>query len=94
MFVRAVRFTGVTQEQMNGLKARIEASGGPPEGVTTTGLEVCFDSSQGTAMVLQRFATAADMLEAAKIFDAMDAGDTPGTRVSVDACEVVLDITP
>lgn len=94
MFVRAVRFTGVTQQQMDALKARIEASGGPPEGVTTTGLEVCFDSSQGTAVVLQRFATESDMQQAAKIFDAMDAGETPGTRASVDSCEVVLDIAP
>lgn len=94
MFVRAVRFTGVTQEQMDALKARVEASGGPPEGVTTTGLEIGFDSSQGTAVVLQRFATAADMQQAAKVFDAMDAGETPGTRASVDTCEVVLDLTP
>jgi hypothetical protein len=94
MFVRAVRFTGVTQERIDALRARIEESGGPPPGVETTGLEVAFDSSQGTAVVLQRFETAADMLEAAKVFEAMDAGETPGTRASVDSCEVVLDLTP
>ncbi len=94
MFVRAVRFTGVTQERIDALKARIEQSGGPPEGVTTTGLEVAFDSAQGSAIVIQRFETAADMQEAAKIFEAMDAGETPGARASVDSCEVVLELTP
>ena len=28
------------------------------------------------------------------VFEAMDASETPGTRGSVDACEVKLDITP
>jgi hypothetical protein len=32
------------------------------------------------------------MEEASKIFDAMDAGETPGNRVSVDACEMKLDL--
>jgi hypothetical protein len=92
MFVRAVRFTGVTQQQIDALRERIEQSGGPPEGVTTTGIEIGFDSTQGTAIVLQRFETAADMETAARIFGAMDAGETPGTRVSVDSCEVVLEL--
>jgi len=92
MFVRAVRFTGVTQERIDALKERIAESGGPPEGVNTTGLEVGFDSAQGTAIVLQRFETAADMQEAARILGAMDAGETPGTRAAVDSCEVVLEL--
>lgn len=32
------------------------------------------------------------MQESAKIFDAIDTGETPGTRVSVDACEQKLDL--
>jgi len=94
MNVRVVRFTGVTQEKMDTLKARIESSGGPPEGVRTTGLTVAFDAAQGTAIVVQGFANAADMEDSAKVFEAMDPSDTPGTRVSVDSCEVVLDVTP
>jgi hypothetical protein len=39
---------------------------------------------------LQRYATAAAMQEASKIFDAMDTSETPGNRVSVDACEMQL----
>jgi hypothetical protein len=43
--------------------------------------------------VLQHFETAEDMAAAARIFDAMDASETPGRRASVDACEMKLDMT-
>lgn len=92
MHVRVVRFTDVNAEHMESLLTRIKEAGGPPPGVETTGITVLFDESQGTAVVLQRYATAAAMEEAAKIFDAMDAGETPGNRVSVDACEMKLDL--
>ena len=55
-------------------------------------MKVLFDEGQGTAVVLQEFSTAEDMQAAAKVFEAMDASETPGTRVSVDACEQVLDL--
>jgi hypothetical protein len=90
MHVRVVRFADVSAERMESLLARVKEAGGPPPGVESTGLTVLFDESQGTAVVLQRFATAAAMEQAAKIFDAMDTDETPGTRVSVDACEVRL----
>ncbi len=92
MFIRVVRFTGVTPERMDALDARIEAAGGPPEGVNSSGISVLFDAAQGTAVVLQRFDTAADMEAGARVFAAMDAGETPGTRASVDACEVKLEL--
>jgi hypothetical protein len=92
MYIRVVRFANVNAEHMESLLERVKEAGGPPPGVETTGLTVLFDESQGTAVVLQRYASAAAMEAAAKIFDAMDAGETPGTRVSVDACEVKLDL--
>ncbi len=92
MNIRVVRFTGVTHERIEALKARIESAGGPPEGVNTTGITVAFDQSQGTAVVVQAFPTAADMEAGAKVLAAMDPGETPGTRESVDSCEVVLDL--
>jgi hypothetical protein len=90
MYVRTVRFTDVSAERMESLLARVKEAGGPPPGVEATGLTVLFDELQGTAVVLQRFATAAAMETAAKIFEAMDASETPGTRTSIDACEVML----
>lgn len=92
MHVRVVRSTDVSSEQMESMLTRIKEAGGPPPGVESTGITVLFDESQGTAVVLQRYANAAAMEEAAKIFDAMDAGETPGNRVSVDACEMKLDL--
>jgi hypothetical protein len=92
MYVRAVRFTGVTAERMQQLQERVNAAGGPPPGVASTALRVLFDESQGTAVVLQDFATAADMEAGGKVFAAMDPAETPGTRASVDECEVKLDL--
>jgi hypothetical protein len=92
MFVRTVRFTDVNAERMEALLARIKESEGPPPGVPATGLKVLFDAAQGTAVVLQEFATAEDMSAGDKAFGAMDASDTPGTRTSVDMCELKLDL--
>ena len=92
MYVRVVRFTDVKPDKMAELKARIEESGGPPPGVNTTGLQVLLDQSAGTAVVLQHFPTAQDMEAGAKVFEAMDASETPGTRASIDMCEVAIDL--
>lgn len=91
MHVRVVRFTDVTPERVEQIVAAINEAGGPSPGVPTTGLQLLFDEAQGTAVVLQMFDTAEDMTEAAKAFSAMDPSDTPGTRVSVDMCELTLD---
>jgi hypothetical protein len=92
VYVRVVRFTDVSAERMAGLHARIEESDGPPPGVATTGLKVLYDEAQGTAIVLQYFATAQDMDAGAQAFSAMDAAETPGTRASVDMCEIKLEL--
>ncbi len=88
MFVRVVRFEDVSAERMDGMESRIDESDGPPPGVNATELKVLFDSTQGTAVVLQFFATAEDMAAAEAVFDGMDSSDTPGTRTSVDRCAV------
>jgi len=91
VYVRVVRFTDVTAERMDQLAGRIEEAGGPPPGVPAKGLQVLFDESQGTAVVLQLFDTEEDMREGARVFSAMDPSDTPGTRASVDTCEMKID---
>jgi hypothetical protein len=93
MYVRTVRFTDVSAERMRELLARIEESDGPPPGVPATSLKVLFDEAQGTAVVLQHFESAEDMEAGDKAFSAMDPSGTPGTRVSVDMCEVKLERT-
>ena len=92
MYVRVVRFTDVTSERMDALIAEIEQAEGPPPGIPTTGLQVLVDAEQGTAVVLQLFDTADDMRVGEQGFSAMDPAETPGTRVSVDRCELRLEL--
>lgn len=92
MYVRVVRFTDVDRERMEGLLARVEESDGPPPGVPSTGVKMLYDEAQGTAVVLQYYATAEDMETGARAFSAMDPSETPGTRASVDACELKLEL--
>jgi hypothetical protein len=91
VYVRVVRFADVTAEGVEGVLTRIEESGGPPPGVPAKGLQLLFDEAQGTAVVLQFFDTAGDMRTGAEVFSAMDPAETPGTRVSVDMCELELE---
>ena len=51
-----------------------------------------FDEEQGTAVVLQLFETEEDMQAGDRAFGAMDAAETPGTRVSVDMGELKVDV--
>jgi hypothetical protein len=91
VYVRVVRFNGVNAERLDELLARIKESGGPPEGVPTTGLRVLHDQDQGTAVVEQYFETAEDMEVGGQAFSAMDSSETPGSRTSVDMCELKLE---
>lgn len=93
MHIRVVRFTDVTPERFDEMKASIEGSEGPPEGVPATGIQVLVDRDQGTAVVLQFFETAENMSAGEAVLDAMDPSDTPGTRASVDRCEVIVDLS-
>ncbi len=90
MYARVVRFTGVSAETVDRVKAEVEG-GGPPPGVRATGMKMFYDADQSTGLFVAFFATADDMRDADRVFEAMDAGDTPGTRASVDRCEVVIE---
>ena len=91
MYARVVRFSGVDLGVIDKIRGDIEASDGPPEGVKATGMKMLFDSEQGTSLFMTFFETEEDMLEADKVFEGMDRGDTPGERVSVDRCEIVIE---
>ena len=88
MHVRVVRFTDVSPQRIQELLGQIDEAGGPPPGVPVKGLQILVDESQGTAVVLQLFDSAEDMETGAEAFAAMDPSETPGTRVSVDMCEL------
>ena len=91
MYARAVRFTGVTEETIADVRARVEESDGPPPGVKATGMKMLYDAEQGSALFIAFVGNEEDMRDADRIFEAMDPGDTPGSRASVDRCEVVIE---
>jgi hypothetical protein len=91
MFARIVRFTDVTPDGIAGVVSRVEESDGPPEGVDSTGMQLIYDESQSTAVFVGLFETEEKMVEGGKVLDAMDTGDTPGTRASVDMGEVKIE---
>jgi hypothetical protein len=59
--------------------------------VPSTAIQLLFDEDQGTALVLQSYDTVEDLKTGERVLDAMDSSETPGTRVSVDRCEVKVD---
>jgi hypothetical protein len=91
MHARVVRFTGVSPERIEEIKARVEEQDGPPPGVNATGMKLLYDADQSTAIFVGFFANEQDMRDADAVFQQMDAGDTPGTRASIDQTEVVLE---
>jgi len=91
MHARAVRFTGVSDETIANVRAQVEQSDGPPPGVNANAMKMLYDADQGSALFVAFFADEEDMRVADRVFDEMDPGETPGTRVSVDRCEVVIE---
>ena len=91
MHARVVRFTDVTPERIEEIIARIEEEGGPPEGVEASGMKLFFDKDQGTAIFAGFFESDEKLRAANEVFEQMDASDTPGTRASIDLCEVKIE---
>ena len=78
----------MSAERIQEIVARIDEDGGPPDGVDPTGFELFYDEEQGTAIFVGYFATEQKMRDANAVFAAMDPSETPGTRASVDQCEI------
>ncbi len=91
MHARVVRFTDVSPDRIAEIVARIEEQDGPPPGVDASGMKLLVDESQGSAIFVGFFETEEKMREASAVFDQMDSSDTPGTRASVDLCEVKIE---
>jgi hypothetical protein len=91
MHARVVRFTDVSPERIAQLVSRIEETDGPPPGVESTGMKLLYDESQGTAVFVGFFEDEQKLRDADAVFEQMDAGDTPGSRASIDMCEVKIE---
>jgi hypothetical protein len=92
MYARVVRFTEVSAERISEI-AQLEESEGPPPGVDSTGFELFVDEAQGTAIFVGYFETEQKMRDASAVFEQMDPSETPGTRASVDLCDVKVQRT-
>ena len=92
MHVRVVRFTDVDPERVEQLLKRVNESG-PPPGVPVKSVTIAVDAQQRTAVVSQYFDSAQDMEAGGRAFGEMDASETPGTRASVDECEIKAELS-
>ena len=92
-YARVVRFTDVSPDRIEQLIQQVEESGGPPPGVDSTGMQLLYDESQGTAIFVGYFETEEKLREADAVFGQMDASDTPGNRASVDQAEIKIQRT-
>jgi hypothetical protein len=89
MYARVVRFTDVDPDHFAGLEDEE-----PPVDIPATEVQFLHDADQRTAVVIQLFETADDMAAGEAALDAMDPADTPGTRASVDRCEIKATLAP
>jgi hypothetical protein len=93
MYARVVRFTDVDSDHLAGRLAEVEAREEPPVDIPAKGVQILHDADQRTAVVIQLFETAEDMAAAEAPLDDMDPADTPGTRASVDRCEIKAELS-
>ena len=91
-YVRVVRFTDVDPEHIANRLKDIEGRDGPPEGVVATRVQFLHDEDQATVVVLQHFDSAENMAKSEAALDGMDPSDTPGTRASIDRCELKMEL--
>jgi hypothetical protein len=94
MYARVVRFTDVDPDHLAERLAEAEGSEGPPVDIPAKGVQILHDPDQRTSVVIQLFETADDMATAEAALEAMDPSDTPGTRASIDRCEIKADLGP
>ncbi len=91
MYARVVRFTDVDADHIANRLEQMKDRDGPPEGVPAKGIQFLHDEEQRTAVVVQLFESLEDMKTGEEVLGAMDPADTPGTRASVDRCEIKME---
>lgn len=86
---RVVTFDGVTKERMAELEREM-GSGQPPEGVPVTEVIVLHDAGAEKSVVILFFDNESDYEQGDAALSAMPAGDTPGSRTSVERYDVAF----
>jgi hypothetical protein len=91
MYARVVRFTDVDPDHLAERVSAGDDRGGPPVDIPAKKVQILHDEDQRTAVVIQLFDSADDMAAAEGPLDSMDPSETPGTRASIDRCEIKIE---
>jgi hypothetical protein len=88
-YARVVAFEGVDKSRMDELREQISQDERPAD-IPATEIVVLHDADRERALVVLFFETEDDYRQGDATLNAMDPGDTPGRRASVDKYEVAL----
>ena len=88
-YARVVSFDGVDKSRMDELAQGIR-EGERPEGIPATEILLLHNTDDGKALAIVFFETEDDYRQGDATLNAMDAGDTPGRRTSVERYEVAV----
>ena len=89
---RVVSFDGVDSERIAALASEIEG-GEQPEGLNATEMMLLHDPDANRALAVVFFDNEDDYRQGHEVLDAMDRGDTPGTRTGVTKYDVAVRMT-
>jgi hypothetical protein len=93
---RVVTFEGGTADGIRAaaeeVKANATASGGPPEGVKSTGFTFLVDAEGGRVMFVGLFADEADLRASEPALEAMSPPEGMGERTTVEVWQVGVDV--
>ena len=90
MYARVVRFTGVEPARVEEIASQTEQGEQPGPDIPAKQIRVVVDEDQSTSVAIFFFDSEEDMRRADEALNAMDSGETPGTRASVDQGEVKM----
>jgi hypothetical protein len=91
-YARVVTFEGVDKSRMDQMREEI-GRGERPENLPATEIIVLHDADAERSLVLVFFETEDDYNQGDATLNAMDPGETPGRRASVDKYEVAVRMT-
>ena len=90
-YARVVTFEGVGKDRIEEMRG--EMDGDPPEGLPAKEIIVLHDPDAEKSVVIVFFDTEDDYRQGDATLSAMPAGETPGTRTSVEKYEVPIRLT-
>jgi len=89
---RVVTFEGVPAERIEKLREDV-SSGEQPEGLNATEMLILHDAGTEKSIAIVFFDNEDDYRSGDAVLNAMDTGDTPGTRTSVSKYDVAIRMT-